>query len=360
MEARTAIATAATIASGAVASALVGIRHAPAHAASAAHALLADRSLAREDGANAALMSRPLRMRRHAIASGTSSLTWKQRLAASDGIVMVPHTKTLIQATRPLGRAHCKPGVAAPPQHRRHLVVKPASSARSRSTHICGIAVRNPQIVAVARHYGLSIATCVPADPQSKGGSEATVKIAKADIVPTDHNLRPPIYEDFTELELAWESLCERVNACEHRVTRRPPAVMLAKERDPLHPLPAVPDTLCLGRRGRVSWSSTISLRGAHYSVPSTLVDERVCGRVDGTELVVVHANAPGGPREVARRELTTPGRPAIRRVPRAYGISSARHAKRPQRSSSSTSATPSGASEGQAWGRATTSASRR
>ena len=36
--------------------------------------------------------------------------------------------------------------------------------------HVCGIAVRNPQIVQVARHYGLTITTCVPADPQSKGG----------------------------------------------------------------------------------------------------------------------------------------------------------------------------------------------
>src|SRR3954452_3442248 len=57
--------------------------------------------------------------------------------------------------------------------------------------HIAGIAVRNPQIVSVGRHYGLTIATCVPADPESKGGSEATVRIAKADLVPTEHNLRP-------------------------------------------------------------------------------------------------------------------------------------------------------------------------
>jgi len=57
--------------------------------------------------------------------------------------------------------------------------------------HVCGIAVRNPQIVSVARHYGVTIATCVPADPQSKGGSEATVRIAKADLLPGDHNLRP-------------------------------------------------------------------------------------------------------------------------------------------------------------------------
>jgi transposase len=33
--------------------------------------------------------------------------------------------------------------------------------------HVADIAVRNPEIVAVARHYGMSIRTCVPADPQS-------------------------------------------------------------------------------------------------------------------------------------------------------------------------------------------------
>ena len=42
--------------------------------------------------------------------------------------------------------------------------------------HVCGIAVRNATIVEVSRHYGLTIATCEPADPQSKGGSEATVQ----------------------------------------------------------------------------------------------------------------------------------------------------------------------------------------
>jgi DNA replication protein DnaC len=96
--------------------------------------------------------------------------------------------------------------------------------------HIAGIAVRNPQIVSVARHYGVSIETCDPADPQSKGGSEATVRIAKADLVSTDHNLRGA-NEHFAELERACVEFCDRVNAREHRITRRPPAVMLAEER---------------------------------------------------------------------------------------------------------------------------------
>jgi len=198
--------------------------------------------------------------------------------------------------------------------------------------HVCGIAVRNPQVVSVARHYGLTIATCVPADPQSKGGSEATVRIARADLVPTDHNLRAA-YASFAELDAECAVFCERVNAREHRVTRRAPAVMLAEERGRLHPLPKVPDTVCFGQTRRVCRQSTISVGGAVYSVPSKLVDERVWVRVDGSELVVVHADGPDGPREVARHKLTTPGRPSIRdehypprpagaleRRPRAHG----------------------------------------
>jgi transposase len=178
--------------------------------------------------------------------------------------------------------------------------------------HLCGIAVRNPQIVSVGRHYGLTIATCVPADPESKGGSEATVRIAKADLVPTEHNLRGE-YEDFGQLDEACVELCDRINTREHRITRRAPAVMLAEERARLHPLPAMAHTVCFGQTRKVSWQSTISVGGALYSVPSTLVDERVWARSDGDELVIVHADAPAGPREVARHQLTTPGRPSIR-----------------------------------------------
>jgi transposase len=55
--------------------------------------------------------------------------------------------------------------------------------------HVAGVAVRNPTIVAAGHHYGVTIATCVPFDPESKGGVEATVRVAKADLVPTDANL---------------------------------------------------------------------------------------------------------------------------------------------------------------------------
>jgi len=55
------------------------------------------------------------------------------------------------------------------------------------SEHVAGMPVRNPSIVEFSRFYGVTVHTCVPADPASKGGSESSVKIAKADLVPKGH-----------------------------------------------------------------------------------------------------------------------------------------------------------------------------
>ena len=68
--------------------------------------------------------------------------------------------------------------------------------------HVAGIPVHNAELVAAARHCGVSVASRVPADPESKGGSEATVRVAKADLVPTDANLVEG-YADFGALERA-------------------------------------------------------------------------------------------------------------------------------------------------------------
>lgn len=96
--------------------------------------------------------------------------------------------------------------------------------------HVAGIAVRNPDIVQVARHYGMTIRTCVPADPQSRGGSEATVRIAKADLVPTTTNLLAE-YRTFGELETACRAFCVEVNDRAHRETRRRPTANLRTRR---------------------------------------------------------------------------------------------------------------------------------
>src|SRR5947209_7413039 len=103
--------------------------------------------------------------------------------------------------------------------------------------HVAGIAMRNPRLVAAASHYGVTVATCVPADPESKGGSEATVRVAKADLVPTDANLLDD-YSNWGELVDACDRFMLEVNSRSHRATRRAPAEMLTEEHQRLHRLP--------------------------------------------------------------------------------------------------------------------------
>ena len=181
--------------------------------------------------------------------------------------------------------------------------------------HIAGIAVRNPQVVSFARFYGVTVHTCEPADPASKGGSESTVKLAKADLVPTDTNLLAA-YDSFAELEAACEQFCTEVNARVHRVTRRAPVEMLSHELDWLHPLPAVPHTVAFGLVRTVpARTPMIALDGAQYSVPHQLMGQQVWVRVHGQgpdeKVIIVHVSS-AGPVEVARHSRATPGSPKI------------------------------------------------
>lgn len=174
--------------------------------------------------------------------------------------------------------------------------------------HVAGIPVRNPSAVEFGRHYGLTVATCVPYDPASKGGSESTVKLAKADLVPTDANLLPA-YGSFAELEAACDGFCGLVNGRPHRITRRAPAEMLAEERARLHPVPAQPLTAALGVTRRVDMTSLATFEGGQYSVPHELAGQAVHVRRHGEHVVITHAG-PDGAREVARHLAACPGSP--------------------------------------------------
>lgn len=111
--------------------------------------------------------------------------------------------------------------------------------------HIAGVAVRHPTVVAAGRHYGTTVNSCEPFDPESKGGVEATVRIAKADLVPKETNLRGE-YGSFAELAAACQAWGEHINARVHRETGAAPADRLALERARLHPLPAEPHVVAL------------------------------------------------------------------------------------------------------------------
>ena len=181
--------------------------------------------------------------------------------------------------------------------------------------HVAGIAVRNPQMAAFAGHYGVTVHTCEPADPASKGGSESTVKLAKADLVPKDTNLLGE-YSSFAALEAACEAFCGQVNGRVHRVTRRVPADMLAEEQARLHQLPAVPHTVAFGvTRTVAAKTPMVAFEGGQYPVPWTLLGQPVWVRAHGIgeeeQVIVVHVGG-AGPAEVARHARATPGSPQL------------------------------------------------
>jgi len=177
--------------------------------------------------------------------------------------------------------------------------------------HLCGIAVRNQSAVAVSRYYGVSIVTCVPYDPESKGGSESSVKVTKADLVPTEYNLKED-YGSFGALERACRTLMGELNGRTHSVTRRVPAEMLEVEQAQLHPVPDTPYTAAFGESRCVSWSSTVSFRGARYSVPHTLAGGQAWVRAAADEVVIM-AGVGSGATEVARHPQVAPGQASIK-----------------------------------------------
>ena len=172
--------------------------------------------------------------------------------------------------------------------------------------HVAGIAVRNKMMVDVSAWYGLTIATCVPYDPESKGGSESSVRVAKADLVPTGHNLLPA-YRSFAELEAACTAVMGVVNGRVHRETNARPLDRLEIERPLLHPIRRDGFTAVFGVSRAVSWSCTVSWRNARYSVPHAYADTRVWVREDAGELVVTAIDAKG-PIELCRHELVSAG----------------------------------------------------
>ena len=176
--------------------------------------------------------------------------------------------------------------------------------------HVAGLPARNPAAVAFGRHYGLTAATCVPYDPASRGGSESTVKLARADLVPAEASLLPG-YGSFAGLDQACGVFCEQVNARPHRVTRRPPAEMLAGERPRLHPVPAVPFTAAPGVTRKAGDLSLVTFQGGQYPVPHQLAGQAVRVRRHGEQVVIARAGAEGVT-EVARHLVTSPGSPRV------------------------------------------------
>jgi hypothetical protein len=76
------------------------------------------------------------------------------------------------------------------------------------SEHVAGIAVRNRQMLDFAHNYRLTTPTCVGRSGE-QGVAGNAIKIAKADLVPTEANLLPK-YASFIELQQACTEFVNR------------------------------------------------------------------------------------------------------------------------------------------------------
>jgi hypothetical protein len=163
-----------------------------------------------------------------------------------------------------------------------------------------GLSLRHPVLLAAARHYGIQLRACVPAEAGGEGAGPGGVRVAAADLVPTEVGL-PGAYSSFAELREDCRALNERANG---------PGVRerLAVERDRLHALPPAPSTPVLGRAMTVRADHTIEYGALRYAVPPGLAGREVFVRAVCGDLVVITflADPPGraGLTEIARYRI--------------------------------------------------------
>ena len=159
--------------------------------------------------------------------------------------------------------------------------------------------------------------------PASKGGTESSVKIGKADLVPTDTNLR----EEYALVRRARGGLRGVLREGQHPgPSGHPPATGRDAGRGTarLHPVAASPHTVAFGTT-RVVPANTpmVTFESGQYSVPHQLLGATVWVRVHGVgadeQVVIVHVGAgragrgrPPPPRHPghARRSTTSTSRP--------------------------------------------------
>ena len=163
---------------------------------------------------------------------------------------------------------------------------------------VADVMVPAPGYVAFAAHYGFGIDFCEAGDPESKGMVEHLVGYAKSDLLV---GLGPFVGPDDANVAaVAW---CAELNARLHTDTRAVPDERLAVERALLGALPSVRPALGPVETRTVDHLRTVRFRSARYSVPGSVIGERVGLRVEGPRLIIAHRGA-----EIARHRLVGPG----------------------------------------------------
>ena len=107
--------------------------------------------------------------------------------------------------------------------------------------HVARIPIRNPAMVAAARHYGLTVETCVPADPRVQGRFGGHGACGQGRL---GAHRRQPAAPSMA-LGPLWtrpaRRSAPRSTGGPHRVTRRAPVEMLAEEQPVCTACPNIP-----------------------------------------------------------------------------------------------------------------------
>ena len=184
---------------------------------------------------------------------------------------------------------------------------------------VANVVVPTAAYVRFATHYGFRPDFCEAADPESKGAVEATVRIAKSDlVVPADD-----FGGDLAAANDAAVVWCAEVNALKHSEIQAVPDERLAVERDVLRRLPSLRASTRRGVMRKVDKMSTVRIGSARYSVPHRLVGQMVeVSAVDdrieiwhGDDLVAGHRLVPPGGTSIADEHYDRPARKPRRAV---------------------------------------------
>ncbi|MCA1220212.1 hypothetical protein [Streptomyces sp. 8L] len=160
-------------------------------------------------------------------------------------------------------------------------------------------------MVTAGRHFGCPVFSCVPYGPELKDDAEATIRIAKADLVP--HGGEPAV-----RLRLPRRSrgrlpeLALTANTCRHRLTGQIPADRLDTQRATLYVLQVEP-ALALVEEMMVGSDRTISFKPVRCS---TRLPRHQCLVPFVSDELSITAHQVRCPLEIWRHQLSTPGVP--------------------------------------------------
>ena len=163
---------------------------------------------------------------------------------------------------------------------------------------VADIVVPAPAYVAFAAHYGVRPDFCAAGDPESKGVVEHLVGYAKSDLV---SGLGP--WSSIDDANAVAEVWCAEVNGRVHSEIAAVPDERLLVERTLLGSLPSLRPAIGAVEIRTVDKLRTVRFRSARYSVPGSVIGQRVELRLEGPRLVISHRGT-----EIARHRLVGPG----------------------------------------------------